>query len=321
MESGAFFLVFGEEGFLVSDHVSKLIRQHPTTAREHFEGEIDLLGLLNSLLTADMFSPSKCVVVKDPWFFTRACDPADLQRLTDICAAAKSGPHRVIFYTAGKKPDMRRKEMTLIKKYAQALEFAPFKDWETDKIHAWVKTRAKQIGKSIDDSAVLALEQFAGTQLQRLALELDTLSVYVGEKPVITLSDVTAVCAGVSASLFQFQDALRDRNAAQVMAHAQRLMSGGEDPIKLIGVVASNIRLYYQILFLAGKGNTAQKIAETLKKHPFYIGKLLDAIKKKHSLAALKSAFKELAKADFNIKTGRIKPQVSLELALAKLFA
>ena len=44
-----------------------------------------------------------------------------------------------------------------------------------------------------------------------------------------------------------------------------------EEPIKLLALITSNYRLYYQCKILAQKGYSGQQIAKTINVHPYRV--------------------------------------------------
>jgi DNA polymerase-3 subunit delta len=217
-----------------------------------------------------------------------------------------------------KSADMRKKLPAKLKKLAQTEVFTSFKDWEQDKVMDWIRTRGRDAGLTIERDAVFALESLGGNNLRHLSAEISKLSVYMGENKTVTKENVITVCEAGRGYFFKFQEAVRDRSTL-ALVYMEKMLDDGEEPVMLLGSVANQIRLFYQLLDLKQKGGSPQTIAKTVGKNPYYIQKLLPPVMKANTLAKLKIDFQHVAAADENIKLGKMRPRAAVETMLLGL--
>lgn len=312
--------VYGDETYLVEEHVRAFKTTHASLSLDVFKEVFDLDNVLRSVTTQDMFSSGKCVIMVNPFFLFQRLDDAVQVRLEHVLDSAEKSDYPILIVALGKKVDGRKKVITRLKKIAETKEYASFKDWEQDKILAWVSSRISESGKRVEKDALLALEQVGGVNLRVLASEISKLLLYVGNRDVITLHDVTAVTSGGGASIFRFSEAFRDRNVPAMTLELDRLLNDGEEPLRLLGLIVSNVRLYFQLLTLAAERQSVQQMGKVLKKNPYFLKRLLPAVQRSYSLDRLRELYASLAILDRDIKTGKVAAGLGLQLVISQLY-
>jgi DNA polymerase III subunit delta len=310
--------IFGEESFLVEEDVRRMIAPFGINERDVFEGVFDLKTLLQASSMSGLFSTQKILILKNPWFLSKAVSDADIELLKQCLTSALSAGHSLLIYQLG-AVDQRKKVAGLLKKQCLITHHQGYKDWEQDKVLQWITTRAKHIGKDISREAALALEVIGGTNLRQLAGELDKCSIYIADKPKISAEDVKALCASATTSIFDFNEAMKKHNTSKMIESLTRLLDHGDDPVMLLGLSTANIRLYTQLIALSSEGLSSDAIAKAIGKNPYFIQKLIPDVKRAYSLATLKKAYTLLAEADLAIKSGKKKPKIALELAILSI--
>ncbi len=91
------------------------------------------------------------------------------------------------------------------------------RDWASQ-AEAWGRRALKERGKTISDSALAELVARVGPHTRQLDMEVEKVSLYVGERLEIDLRDVAAVCAkNKSARAFALGDALGDRDLPRLL--------------------------------------------------------------------------------------------------------
>ncbi len=308
-------LLFGEETFLIDEHLQKVTSAFSSQDVQRFNEGAPIDQILMAVSMTSLFSASNAIVIKNPKWLTNAADDKELALLTQLFTLIPNQPHHVIVVVFG-SVDQRKKAAQLLKKHCEVTQYSPFKDWEQDKVLQWIQNRVKIYKKTMDQDAQMALENIGGSDLRQMASELEKLDIYTGSRTTITTADVQAMCAPANASIFDFTEALKLRQLPQALGALERLMEHGEDPVKLLGLISATYRLYLQLLALSAEKKTSADIAAKIGKNPYFIQKLLPEVKKRYSLAQVQKAYEALATCDFEIKTGKMKPELALELAV-----
>lgn len=312
-------VILGDESFLVEEAVRTTTKAHPDFESQHFEDRFSWDLLFQALSESSLFGDNFLIYIKNPWFLVDTASDDDIKALTKMMDLLMNSPHIVIIYTLGASVDQRRKGFTTLKKHCTPIVYTAFKDWETDKVIDWTKQRTKSLGKSLDHKAAEALVQAGGTHLRLIASELDKLAVYTGSQSTIRYEDVAAVCSSTHASIFKLTDALKIRHHKNLLDALETLMDQGEDPLKLIGLLAATLRLYIQILDLASQGFSPDHMGKELGKHPFFIKQLLPDLQRNHQVTKLSKTYQQLAELDWEIKTGKIQAKSGLTTLLMKV--
>lgn len=99
-------------------------------------------------------------------------------------------------------------------------------------------------GKRLAPEAHELLLRRAGTDPATLAMELEKMCLYVGEQPVITADAVRAAFRDMAESwIFDFTSALSGGRLAQALPLLRGLVAQGEPPLRLLAMVARELRL------------------------------------------------------------------------------
>ncbi len=310
--------IFGDESFLVEENVTRLIAPFGINQRDTFEGVFDIDALLQSSSMSGLFSTKKIIILKNPWFLSKAVSEPDIEKLKQFLSTSQDAGHMILIYQLG-SVDQRKKAAGILKKKCSVTQHHAYKDWEQDKVLQWISDRAKKIGKELTRDAALALEEIGGTNLRQLAGELDKCAVYIGDNTEITADDIKALCASATTSIFDFNEAMKQHHTPNMIQSLTRLLDHGDDPVMLLGLSTANIRLYTQLIALSAEGLRSDAIAKAIGKNPYFIQRLLPEVKKAYDLDTLKKAYTLLADADFAIKSGKKKPKVALELAILSI--
>jgi len=310
--------IFGENTFLVEQHVQRVKNAFPDASHEQFKDKVDLDCLFQSISTESLFSSQKLIIIKNPSFL-RSISDTEMATLKRIVTQMAGQTDHIVIYDQGKTLDQRKKAVAFLKKNANTTQHATFKDWEQDKARAWLVEYLQQKGVAIDRDAITALEDSVGLDLQALASEVEKLMIYIGDSRQITRADVIAQAGPRHRSMHQFSDAFKNRNAAACISACQCMMDDGDDPVRILGLVTANMRLYIQMLSLAEEGQSPAQIAKTLGRHPYFIQTLLKEVKAQHTVHLLKDGYRILAQTDVQIKTGKMPPAAALKTGLLKI--
>lgn len=299
---------------MVTEAVASLSAKQPGITPDYFKDVVDLLLLEQCVQTQDMFNPQKLILIQNPHFLTKALSDKDLDRFKSIIQFAATSPHTVVIYMLEKSVDGRKKAVSFLKKNAQSQEFKAFKDWEQDKVFGWIKQAVQKLGKTISPQALPALEQNVGLNLRELNSTLQIIATYIGDTQEITVADVETMCSRGTSSAFKLTDAMQKNNSQATLKSISALIEAGEDPIRLLGLVIANTRLFTQLLLGLKDGQRADQMAKSLGKNPYYLKKLIPTVQKNHTLAQCLDRYQTLSQTDLSIKTGQLKPKLALVL-------
>ena len=186
----------------------------------------------------------------------------------------------------------------------------------------WVHQRTQKYAGNIEPRAAALLAQNIGGNLRLLDQEIQKLLLYCGENKTITVDDVKVMVPYVQSAdvIFNMVDAIGQRNARTAARYLHRLLSVGEHPLGIFGMVTRQFRLLIQVRWMMDHRHSEQDIVARLKLHP-YVGQKVRAQARQFTLEQLRAAYQLLSDSDLAIKRGLLDGDVALDLLIAQLTA
>ncbi len=157
------------------------------------------------------------------------------------------------------------------------------------------------------------------TKLQNECLKLKT---YKFEEKEITKADIEDVCIqklGDSTELtFAFSRSLAERNIKEALLKYKELLKFNIEPISIVGLLASQLRIMYQVKALEEKNMRNTEIAQILNEKPFRIQKTAE-LTKFYTINELRELIIKLQNIDLKLKTTDIDPNSLIELFILNI--
>ena len=135
--------------------------------------------------------------------------------------------------------------------------------------------------------------------------------VYKENDKLVTIKDINDIsCKGFKDNVFDLTDGIMKRDYKKIYECYKDLIILGEEPIKIIALLANQFLLTYQVKLLNSNGKSSKEIADVLKVHPYRV-KL--ALETDYLIYELESILKKLHELDYDIKSGKLDKKVGLE--------
>jgi DNA polymerase-3 subunit delta len=194
-----------------------------------------------------------------------------------------------------------------------------FKPPDAGELPRWITKRVRRHGGRIEPRAAHRLAAVVGADLWLLDQEITKLVTYVNAERPITEGDVeTLVPYSQDAVIFDLVDALGRRDGQFAAQTLHRLLADGEHPLRLLMMIVRQFRLLVQVKELKGRGISSRAVAEALRIHPFPAGKLYHQATH-FTIGQLERVYRYLSEIDTEIKTGKVDPELALDLLVAGL--
>ena len=225
------------------------------------------------------------------------------ERFTDY--AKQPNPMAVVCLACGTKPNLSRNPYRGLKANASWAEFKRLYDRE---IPGWIKTRMTAEGREIDPEANQMLAQIAGNDLRSLAVEIEKLITYAGERTTIKKEDVLDV-GGFSRqyNVFELQKVIAGGSypeAVRIMDRMLQLSSNRRGTaLMVVAVLVGYFVKLRKLVEVKRRGESERGIAARIGVPPFYVKEYIAALRK-FSVGSIESAFGALLAADFELKGG-----------------
>ncbi|GGE74665.1 DNA polymerase III subunit delta [Priestia taiwanensis] len=316
------YLLYGVESFFMDETLDLIINHAVEESDIEFNvstydlEESYIEEALEDATTLPFFGERKVVIVKRPLFLTAQKAKIE-QNMKALEAYLESPSPFTIFVLVApyEKLDERKKITKALKKHATVIESQSF---TIDRAKEWIRQRVESNGSHIEASAAEALVELVGMNIMILANEIDKLTTFVGVDSTITRDIVyNLVPKSVEQNVFMLVERVVERNIPQALGIMYELLHKQEEPIKILGLLASQFRLLYQVKEYMRRGYGQNQIASHVGVHPFRVKLAMKQINM-FSFEELYTVMDELAEADYMMKTGKLEKKLVLEFFIMK---
>lgn len=269
------YFLFGEETYyidLITEYAIKNILKEEEKAFNQtilYGRDVDARAIANAAKRYPMMSDYQLIVLKE------AQDVSDFKELVHYFTNPLSATILIINYKY-KKPDGRLQVFREIKKHGIWFESSRF---YPDKIPQWISSYLNKKKYDIESKASALLGEFLGTDLSKLAHELDKLLITLpaGEKTIT--ADHVEKNIGISKDYnnFELQNALSGRDVLK----ANRIINyfaSNQKNIHISQTISSlhyffSRLLHYHVL----KDKSPSNVATQLSIHPYFVSEYQQA--------------------------------------------
>jgi DNA polymerase-3 subunit delta len=212
--------------------------------------------------------------------------------------------------------DRRLNLVTALLKTCTIVEFKRLDDKEAT---VWVKNQLRRHGCFMEDSVVALVIGLVGTDLTLLSHELDKLVTYIGGRGQIGRADVESLVIHFREhSNFELTDMILARNRSRAWRLLKHQLDAGEEPVRILGAVASLYRRMLMSKELMAQGAPNAEVAKAAGMSPFAVGKFNEQVRR-IQLDDILFGIRRIAEVDDAIKSSRGEPEEQLEILVCQL--
>jgi len=314
-QTEAFYFLYGPETFYQTEVIQALIKKWITEDNrdfnlETFDARESTVGhWLGSARTLSFVGGTKLVVVRN----LHEAVPQDQDAQTLIDYAQSPIPEACVVVTAD-KVDRKRKLFKTLTKLKTAVACEAPKENEH-----WLRKRAEEAGYSLSSDAARFLINRVGPRPGILAKELEKTLLYAGKNKSVSERDVAEVVGESKLeNVFALTDALKTKNPEKALRLLNNQIDHGEEPIKILGTIAWQLRMIWEVKHYQQKNLPSGQIAKVMGAHPFMVEKALQHTRR-FSTQQLRSGYLELVKADRNLKSTTKDPTAVMQTLILNL--
>lgn len=312
------YLLYGTDEFSINNEIKKLIDQNNITDLNKNTYDLEntsLYDIINDASTISFFSDKKVIICQNSYIFTGTTNKKSIEQNIDILEEYISNPNPntiLIFVVIKEKLDERKKIVKFIKKTGTVKEFNKLNDINKIIINMFENYK-------IENNTVNLLKSRVGTDLFMLKNEIDKIKLYKDDDYYITEEDINNLTTkNIDLDIFDFIEYIITRNKEKSIEIYREMIKRNEEPIKIIVMLANQIRIIYQTKELYKKGYSESDIAGIIGIHPYRI-KLALSKAKTYNSELLLTYINDLADIDMNIKKGLIDKNLALELFILNM--
>ena len=314
-QTEAFYFLYGPETFYQTEVIQALIKKWITEDNRDFNletfdaRESTVSHWLGSARTLSFVGGTKLVVVRN----LHEAVPQDQDAQTLIDYAQSPIPQACVVVTAD-KVDRKRKLFKTLTKLKTAVACEAPKENEH-----WLRKRAEEAGYSLSSDAARFLINRVGPRPGILAKELEKTLLYAGKNKSVSERDVAEVVGESKLeNVFALTDALKTKNPEKALRLLNNQIDQGEEPIKILGTIAWQLRMIWEVKHYQQKNLPSGQIAKVMGAHPFMVEKALQHTRR-FSTQQLRSGYLELVKADRNLKSTTKDPTAVMQTLILNL--
>lgn len=191
---------------------------------------------------------------------------------------------------------------------------------QPEAVQAWILRRVVAKGGRVSPDAAAVLADTLRDDLGRIDQEIDKLITYAGEAEVTPADVRLLVTEAREENVFRLVDAIGMRDRRQALSVLHQLLRDGTPVQVMLAMVARQLRLLLQIREVQGRTSNQSAIAGELGLRPWQVRNLATQARR-FGAGDLERAYHLLLGADQSIKTGRLEPEVAVDLLVADLTA
>lgn len=302
------YLFYGEEDFLIEEATDAVIDAALAQDERGFNldrlygSEADTRDVVSHASSFPMMAERRVVVVRE------------VEKLgqPDVLASYIENPSpSTCLVLTSSKPDFRRKPFVTAKKHGFVVECKPL--WD-NQVPSWIVQRVKKSGHEIDLDAASMLLAYVGSSLREIVNELEKIYLYVGDKKIITVDDITSV-VGVSRefSVFELQWAIGMKDTAKAAEILKHIIDQGEPhPILIVAVLTKFFQTLWKLHDVRRRG--VQGAQQYVQAGIFgSLGEKYGHVANKYTMQEIEDAFIALADVDEKLKTSGGDPHMLMQ--------
>ncbi len=275
-----------------------------------FQGQgLSAQAVIAASRTLPMMAQRRLVLV-------RSLDAVSASELEALIGYVQKPCPETLLVLVGEKLDGRGKFARAARDAKAWFEAEPPKQHEMAQL---AEREARARGHRLSGEAAEALADFLGADLSALDDALERLSLFVGEGQDIELEHVGRCVAHARIeSVWSLVDAVGQRDAKRALSAAASLLSDREPPLKILALIARQLRSVAKMRDALKSGLGGQEAAQKAGVPPFKAREMAQSVKRFDD-ARLTHAFRLIAEADLALKGSKIPGPRVLERTLLGL--
>ena len=314
------YLFYGKEKYLIDEEIKKFKAKYDDINIVDITYNNNLDKIIDEANSISLFAEDKLIIVNDTTIFNRkkknddeeepSKDKENLDVLIDYLNNQNEQVN-LIFINNQETIDNTKKITKLIK------EKGVIKEFNTLNIKETVKSLFGKYKISYD--LIDLLISRVGNDILVLKEEIDKIITYKDKDLNITKADILNLTyQNIDVSAFNFADQIINKNKNEALKIYNELLDMHSDPSTVIALLASKVRLIFSAMELRHLGYSMYQMCDTLESKEYPIKLALQAASKTTKEEII-NILNDLADLDINIKTGKINPNLGMQLFILKI--
>ena len=310
------YLIYGTEEYLIKKELSKIIDNsniNKDNIIRYNLNEVNVSNVIEEASTISMFDDNKFIICEECSFLTGSTKK-EIDHNIDSLIKYINNPFSdvyIVFIVNDEKLDERKKIVKELKKLSKVIQCNRL---ESHDLNNYIYNYFKENNYNIDMSLVRLIIDKVKYDLANIINECDKLMLYKDNDKNIIKEDIdNMIIETMEDNIFELTNSIMQKNVNKSIKIYKDLLLKGEEPIKLIVMIANQFRLILQVKLMVKNGYNQIEMPNVIKEHPYRV-KL--ALASDYTEKELINNIKKLYKLDYDIKTGNIDKNFGFELFL-----
>ena len=317
------YLVTGKERVFIKD-IQKSFKEimSPEERDMNFSNfdleDVPLGDVINEAISAPFFGERRLVFVDNPYFLTGERVKNVVEQDTDLLIKYIQNPTPstiMVIFASYDKLDSRKKIVKQLKKIAAIVDAGQM---EGPVLSRTINSDLQSAGYQIEPEALDLLVNKTKGNYSLITNQLEKLKMYsLQTKQINKMAVSELVPQSLEDNVFDLMNEILKKNIYQAEELYHQFLLQKIDPILLIAILTSQLRLLIQVKILSEKGLSESTIAKNLKIHPYRV-KLSHRQTRSLQMDQLQEMYHDIVNVDYQIKSGQGDKELLFDLFIAK---
>ncbi len=308
MKKSNFYLLYSDDVSLLNNEVLKLKNSLNINDETIYYDIDNISDIVVEASTVGMFNPYKFIVID-----CSSYKDVDISLLEDYFRSYNVNSYLIFIYKG--IIDSRKKLFKLISDNGIVMKL----DISNDYLNDFVNDYLKKNNYRMEGTTISYFLSRCGNNIDNIKNELDKLMLYKLDEKIINNDDISLLIQESSDdSVFELVSAFLKNDSRKAMKLYYEFINDGMDVSQIVAIIASQIRLLFQVKRLYNEGKSNDEIAKILEFRSVYRVKYLLNDAYLYSENDLVKYLSNLADIDKAIKTGTMDGKILLELFITK---
>jgi len=311
--------LFGEDDFRIREKLKSIIGHYQKIHKsglnlKYFDCDKKSINAVfdqfnKETMQNSMFKDKKLIIISNPF-----SDISFKEKFLNAKKDLMNSEDIILLYQNG-KTNPRNSLFSFLKKNAKSQEFNLL---GTQKLKVWAKKEFEKYNATISENALGVFIDNIGNDLWRMSQEINKLANYKGNAKIEEKDIYLLVKPKVETDIFKTIDAISGKNKKQALGLLNKHLRKGDSPLYLLSMINFQIKNLLIVKELIQKGEPFNIVVSKSGLHPFVARKSYFQ-SQKFTFSELKKIFQNIFKIDLDIKTGKIDPEIALNLLVAEI--
>ncbi|WP_027963491.1 DNA polymerase III subunit delta [Halalkalibacillus halophilus] len=323
IKQASIYVLFGEESYFIQAVQKRIFESVFHSQTEHDVQRYDMESIpvqeaIHDAETFPFFTDHKGIIIDRAYFLTGQTKSTDFEHSMEALSEYIEQPTdftTLVIVAPYEKMDSRKKIVKRLKEKAELIDCSSPNENNMRNI---ILEMAKQKNLTIPEEVTDLLLERIGDQIGPLQQELEKLSNYFKDEEINLEEAKDLISPYAETSTFSLIDSLVKNRLQEGLLILKELRKQGEEPIALLALTTSQLRLILQAKLLKKKGYQQNQIAKQLGAHPYAVKMALSRERLFNSYD-LKEILKLACLTDEKMKTGQEDKWLALELFVQKI--